>query len=1338
MRISLFDSSLETNEFLKRQVAEASELDCIVVHSIEAKKIDTLKNELQKHPKLSIDTVNSSFKLTSGNCFLISQQLDYQIINDELIVREKDGDKSVEEQLIAERNKYKRIANALDKSALVSITNRAGIITYANESFREVSKYTKEELIGNSHSIVNSGYHLKSFWKGMWETITSGKVWRNDVKNEAKDGSYYWVDTVINPILDETGQIASFMSIRYLITDKKELKEQNKQKYKELKKITEKFELSLKATHYGHWDVDLENLEITYSDRYFEILGVKPHSSFNRSDFWKQLLHPEDKDAILILVHDAINGKQSTYTVESRMKHADGHYVPVLVHGLITRKKNGKATRVTGTLMDLTEWKKKEKEIQTLNNNHLELVNSLHGIVWEAEIDTADFTFVSQQAETILGYKTEDWLSHPNFWTDHMHPDDRKWAASYSRQQAKDLKSHKLEYRMFHKNGDIKWIEDIVTVINENNSGVKLRGIMIDITEKKIAEEALKESENNLRFIAENTSDGIAIYENNHISYSTEAYNQILGHSYEDNKNLSLESISKLLHPEDKEYVFSKAEAAIKAKNPVVFYEYRIKKQDGNYTWREDTINLVYNNEGAHVKSVIVARDITERKYAENALKESEAKHQYIVENSKELVCIHEPDGRYKYVSPACQNLLGYEPEELVGKDAYSFFHPTDIERIRKTAHEPMLDNGETANVQYRFRKKDGDYVWFDTYTEAITDENNNITSLITGSRDISSLKEVEIDLLVSERKFKGLANNVLGTIYLCENNERYSMIYINEKITALTGYTPAEFINNEINFIDLCHPEDKARILKNASEKLKQNQPFTMTYRLIDRFGNIKWVEEHGVGINDGNNQLVEGIVLDVTKSKTTERALQESEEMLLNIANSIPGVILRYKIYDTSEDEVDFVSKGVETLWEIPHEELANDVRKLWDKIHPEDLSKMSTTINESAETLNTWRCEYRLLFPDGRIKWISAIGEPKKSDDGTLIWHTLCLDVTEKKNFEQELKQTLAQFDLAIETAELGIWEQDLKTKKLDWNKNMFNIFDVEESSFNGDFSEFSDRVYPEDSAGAGEGISRMLKGETVRDIRFRIKTDIGITKHIYASGAPVLNEKGETVKLMGINIDFSRVAQYQEKLERTINEKEALFRELHHRIKNNLQIVSSILFIKSEYSQDKKLQNFINETTLRINSISKIHEQLLQLEGIDELDIKLYLEGLIQEILKTFHSSQKTYFLNQDIDSSILNVDTALNIGLIVNEILSNCIKYAYPNSDGGPISITLKKNQSSLLLSIEDEGVGIPEEILSNKSQSHGLSLIELFTDQINGKLSVKNGVGTSFEIKLPV
>ena len=194
----------------------------------------------------------------------------------------------------------------------------------------------------------------------------------------------------------------------------------------------------------------------------------------------------------------------------------------------------------------------------------------------------------------------------------------------------------------------------------------------------------------------------------------------------------------KRVHPEDR-HLLENSKRSPEA--PLVLRWYR---KDGGLIWTEQRNRPIYDKAGNVIAIEGIARDITERKLAEEALTQNEEQFRLLAEKTSDLVCLHEPDGRYLYVSPSCQRLLGYDREDLLGTDPYDLFHPEDLERIRSEAHDKALEGQGAVSVTYRIRKESGDYTWFETLTEPILDESGKVVRLQTASRDVSERKRAE------------------------------------------------------------------------------------------------------------------------------------------------------------------------------------------------------------------------------------------------------------------------------------------------------------------------------------------------------------------------------------------------------------------------------------------------------------------------------------------------------------------------------------------------------------------------------------------------------------------
>ena len=194
----------------------------------------------------------------------------------------------------------------------------------------------------------------------------------------------------------------------------------------------------------------------------------------------------------------------------------------------------------------------------------------------------------------------------------------------------------------------------------------------------------------------------------------------------------------KRVHPEDRHLLEGSGRFP---EEPLVLRWYR---KDSALIWTEQRNKPIYDRAGNLVAIEGIARDITERKLTKEAFRESEARFRLLAEKTSDLVCLHEPDGRYIYISPFCRRLLGYEPEALIGTDPYDLFHPQDLERIRTGAHEKALEGQGVVSVIYRIRKKSGEYTWSETLTEPILAEGSRVARLQTASRDVSERKRVE------------------------------------------------------------------------------------------------------------------------------------------------------------------------------------------------------------------------------------------------------------------------------------------------------------------------------------------------------------------------------------------------------------------------------------------------------------------------------------------------------------------------------------------------------------------------------------------------------------------
>ncbi|MBI3780804.1 MAG: PAS domain S-box protein, partial [candidate division NC10 bacterium] len=205
-------------------------------------------------------------------------------------------------------------------------------------------------------------------------------------------------------------------------------------------------------------------------------------------------------------------------------------------------------THYQGIVIDITERKRAEEALRHSRQSYEALVSSVDGIVWEADARTFQFSFVSQQAERLLGYPIERWLTEPTFWKDHIHPDDQEWAVALCTEATRGKRAHDFEYRMMAADGRTVWLRDIVTVVVEHDQPVKVRGVMVDITEHKRAETALRQSEERYRELFENANDVIYTHDlAGNFTSLNKAAEQVTGHTRDEALTMN---ISQVVAPE--------------------------------------------------------------------------------------------------------------------------------------------------------------------------------------------------------------------------------------------------------------------------------------------------------------------------------------------------------------------------------------------------------------------------------------------------------------------------------------------------------------------------------------------------------------------------------------------------------------------------------------------------------------------------------------------------------------------------------------------------------------------------------------------------------------------
>ncbi|WP_312095819.1 PAS domain S-box protein [Niallia sp.] len=530
---------------------------------------------------------------------ILSSVLVFVLVSRGYIRDRKQTDRELWKSEQALKESIKELADvqkALDESSIIVITDSRGTIKYANDKFCEISQYTREELIGQDHRILNSDYHSKEFFREMWKTIGTGKTWKSDIRNRAKDGTYYWVATTIVPFLNEEGKPYQYVAIRNDITEKKLAEESLRESEERYRKVVERAPLGIVIYQEGR---------IIFANNSARKI-IMVDNEIGRSIF--SFIHKE--------YHEAFKERLSDLAI--------GYEVPF-------------------------------EDIKLIRGD---------GSVIDAMIGGATF----------------------------------------------------------------------------NHEGKTSTMMMIrDISESKRMQNELKESEERYGRLVDLSPEAIIIHSNGLIKYGNPACVKLLGASTLE--QLINQPISKFSHPQ---YINSVNERVEKVKDigvKLAPFEEKIISLDGR-TLDVEVTGITINHEGDHA-FLMIFRDITSRKKAEEALQQSEEKYRLIAENMTDLVRVVDPKGIVVYASPSHEHVLGYSPKVFEGNNAFLLIHPADIEKLENIFKSGMMDK-EDHTADFRIKHANGHWVWIEAHAKLVLSERDHILRLQVVGRNITERKMLE------------------------------------------------------------------------------------------------------------------------------------------------------------------------------------------------------------------------------------------------------------------------------------------------------------------------------------------------------------------------------------------------------------------------------------------------------------------------------------------------------------------------------------------------------------------------------------------------------------------
>ena len=377
--------------------------------------------------------------------------------------------------------------------------------------------------------------------------------------------------------------------------------------------------------------------------------------------------------------------------------------------------------------------------------------------------------------------------------------------------------------------------------------------------------------------------------------------------------------------------------------------------------------------------------------------------------------------------------------------------------------------------------------------------------------------------------------------------------------------------------------------------------------------------------------------------------------------------------------------------------------------------------------------------LLSRDGRELSVQDSGAPIRLADGTMLGVVLVFrDVGARLMAENALRESEKRFRDIAEISADWIWEIDSEGRFTFASENVINLlgFTAEEIIGKTPF----DFMPPEEAVRVrAEFAALIARREPFRDLDNLNLSKEGKLRHVLTSGVPILDEQGILRGYRGLDRDITEQKQAEEALRESLAEKVALLKEVHHRVKNNLQIVASLLNLQADRTVNPEAVAALFDTRNRVRSMALLHEMLYRSENLARIDLGTYIGELCLHLLRSFGQAIGRIQMEKRIAAVSLPLEQAVPCGLIINELVTNALKYGFPDEKTGRVLVEVVLNDGQLTLVVSDNGVGLPQGFEPAASGSLGLQLVTNLVGQLGGRLEWEQGAGGGalFRVRFP-
>ncbi|MEG4035341.1 PAS domain S-box protein [Microcoleus sp. S36b_A4] len=1028
--------------------------------------------------------------------------------------------KQIEDQL---RRSEAKLSVVLDNAgACIYIKDLNGTYVYVNRLTEEFFGYSASEIIGANDCKFFAEEFVLAYKETCDRVTNSGVVHRFEEIGIDSNGELHHVLSTKVPLKNSDGDVYGLCGISTDITELKRTEAA-------LRQSEERMQALLSA---------IPDLMVRHrvDGTYLDVAGNESALLMPREALIGKKLQdtpiPEQIKTDLLERFQAAAATGTLQIYEHDLQKPDG------IYSYETRIVNSGADEVVCLVRDITERKRTQATLQESKERYRTVIAAMaEGIVLQ-DADGAIRT-CNSSAKSILGLSRKQMMGRTSL--------DPAWRAVREDGSSFPGEEHPAMVTLrtgkacsnvvmgVHKpDGSFTWISINTQPIFRSDKSL-LKGVVCsfaDITARKQAEEALRQSEARYRAILEDQTELIArLLPSGTFTYVNEAYCQFFGIRREELVGYNYEPV---VLEEDREYIAQRLNQ-ISWQNPVVTIENRVIA-GGQIRWTQWVNRGIFDDNAQLVELQAVGRDISARKLAEKNLR----RYEKIVATTTDAICLVDRNYTYQVVNQAYltwhqrrqEEMVGHTVSEVLGTDLF------------ETQLKPKLDQcltGETVQYEIWVKYPNGEEKFLSATYAPYLEADGTVSSVVVSLRNLTELKQMEAALRQSESTLRAFFNSsvmMMGIVELYEDD--FLHLSANPATAQFFGTTTEAMQNHFVGKSGM--PRSLLQLwLSHYWEAVKTQAPVRFEYA-HETPTEQKWLSASvcPITISSEGCPRLSYIVEDVSDRKRAEEALRLSEGRLKHLTASIPGTLYSYGYYPDGSAKFEYISFGCRDMFEIEPEQALEEQSTLLKQFSSEDEPKHKEAVARAVQNVQPLTSEWRNITPSGKQRWLRAQAQPECREDGSKVWHGVILDITDRKLAEEKLKQAEYKYRTLIEQIPGVVYISPLEatTEEAYISPQLQQLLEVPPEEWSaGFFNSWANYVHPDDRNRVWQAVSTTISTGEPLSVEYRMITCNGKTLWLRDRANLVFCADGKTQVLQGLAFDISDRKQMEQALQQS---------------------------------------------------------------------------------------------------------------------------------------------------------------------------------------------------------